>query len=139
MLGRDAAAGATLRAHDEGHAAVAARHQAELGGLVDQHVHAEHGEVHIEDFDDGAGARDGSTHTDADHAGFGDGRVAHALGAVLAEQAFSDLVGAAAFGNALADDEDQRVRRHFLVDRLAERVAVHDFACHCSYSLLRAQ
>jgi len=139
MLCRHTAAGSALRAHHERHAAVSAGHQPELGGLVDQHVHAEHGEVDVKNFNDRPCTRDGSTDADADHACFGNWRIADPLRAIFRQQPFGDLVGAAAFSNAFADDEDRLVAGHFLVDRFPKRIAVHDFSGHLLISLNRAQ
>jgi hypothetical protein len=105
----------------------AAGHQPELGGLIDDHVHAEHGEIDVEDLHDRPRPGESRADTDADHAGLGDRRVAHPAGAIFGQQPFRHLVGAAAFGDALADDEDFRVARHFFVDGLAKRVPVHNF------------
>ena len=49
--------------------------------------------------------------------------------AVLLEQPFRHLVGAAALGDAFADDEDFAVARHLLIDSLAQGLAVHHLSC----------
>ena len=62
----------------------------------------------------------GRADAEAGEAQLGDGRVDHALGAVLVQQALADLVGAVVLGDFLAHEEDRVVAGHLFVDGLVE-------------------
>jgi hypothetical protein len=118
MLAAILEAGAGHGADDHRHMGLAAGHEAQLGGMVGDLVHADADEIHQHDFDhrphaDHRGA-DGGTH----EAHLGNRSGAHAR-AVFGRQTLRDLDDAAAFriGDFLAEDDDVLVGFHRIVQR----------------------
>ena len=77
------ASGAPLGSKNERNATAASSHKAEFRGLVYNHIHAKHGKIDIEDFNNRPSTSDRRSHSDANHAGFGDRRIADAGRAVF--------------------------------------------------------
>ena len=130
MLGGVAAAGALLGANDQRDSGLAAEHVAQLGRLVDDRLHGQADEVDVHDLGDRPTARRGGADGHRGDGFFGDGRVAHALGAEFFGQALGDAEDAAAApaGDVLAHHEDGRVAPHLFAQRLVERFGVGDAA-----------
>ena len=119
MLAAGAEAGAGHRADRDRHLRLAARHEAQLGRMVDDHVHRHRREVHQHDL----GHRPHADHRRADGRAddglLGDRRGAHARRAVLGRQALGDAHDAAFLlvGDVLAEQDHVRVQRHRFVQR----------------------
>ena len=104
-----AAAGAHRGAEDE--RAGLAIDIVELSRHVHKLVHAERGEVHEHDFDNGARAGDGGSDGHAGEGRLGNRRVADAFRAEGVEKPARDAEGAAIRGDVLAHDKDAVVFR----------------------------
>ncbi len=104
---RAAAAGAAAGEADDERAGDAGAPEVG-GGLIDDLVEADAGEVGELHFDDGAHAADGSADGHADHGVFADGAVEDAAGEV-AREVLGGFEGAAEGGDVLAVDEHGRV------------------------------
>jgi hypothetical protein len=66
-------------------------------------------------------------------AGFGNRRVAQALGPEFVDQSLGDAIGTAIAAHFLADDEDVLVLGHGVMQRFAERVAIGQFSTMASF------
>jgi hypothetical protein len=96
VLRPSAAPTAGLGAEDHRHADAATGHVAQLRGLVDDRVQADRDEVHVHDLRHRPQARHRRPHGRAEHAGLGDRRVDHAIGAEALLQSACDAVDPAA-------------------------------------------
>ena len=120
---RGKADAAALRPADhQRHGRRAAQHVAELGGLVDDHVHHQGHEVEDLDLDDRPHAGDRSADAGAAEGRLGDRRVAHPLAPEAVQQALADLEDAAGIRHVLAHQEHARVALHLLRHRLVQRL-----------------
>jgi len=114
---------AVTAAEDDRDLVLAARHVADVGGVVDDLVDADPGEAPGHELDDGSQAHAGSADAQAREGGFGDGRVDDALGPVFFEHSFGDFISAVVLGDFLAHEEDVFVAVHFLGHGVAEGVS----------------
>src|SRR4051812_48670824 len=96
--------------------------------VVDDLVERKNTEINRHDFHDWPHAAEGSADPGADKGGFGEGRVANALGAELVEQPLGDRITAAIATDILAHQEHAGVSKERVSDRLAYRIAVGDLA-----------
>ena len=110
VLGADRRATDHRHAHGHRHGRPAARHVAELGGVVGELVEAHADEVHEHDLGHRPHAGHRRTHRRPDDRLLGDGGVADAVLTVLGRQALGDVEHAAAgrVGHVLAHEDDGR-------------------------------
>jgi hypothetical protein len=128
-LGGDALAGPSTGGHAQhpGHAALPARHKAQLGGLRADLIHGESGEIAEHDLHDGSHPDQGGSGTRSDDGVFADGGVAHSRRTELVEERAGDAKCAAVFGNVLSHQKDPLIAQHFFPQRLANRLLVGQF------------
>ena len=124
VLRRQLVARAAWHADHHRHLGLAAEHVADLRRVVDDLVVGDEREVDRHHLDHRSQAEHRRADGGADDDLFGDGRVDHALGAELVEQAVGDAIRAAELADVLADQEDGVVALHLLAQRFAKRDAV---------------
>ncbi len=117
-----AAAGGTAKNDRNGE--LAARHVADLRGVVDDLVVGDERKTPGHELDHGPQAVHGRADGQAGETGFADRRVDDPLRAELLQQALADLVGAVVFGDFLAHEHDAVVALHFFGEGLIEGFAV---------------
>ena len=101
---------------------LAAQHEAELRGLVDQHVHGEGDEIEDLDLDHRAKARDRGPDPAADETGFRNRSVPYPFRTELLHEPFRRPEDPAGRADVLAHDDDLGVALHLLVERFVERI-----------------
>ncbi len=128
MLRRRAGAGPGREAHHQRHRHRAAQHVAQLGGLVDDLLHRQRGEVGELELEDRAqpGQRRADRHPRA--AQLGDRRVHHPVLAVFLDQVAGHAEGAAVDADILAHQHDALVLAKRDVHRLADRLGIAELA-----------
>lgn len=120
VLAADLFGRAVRAAEDDRHVELAARHLAELRGVVDDLVERDGGEVPRHELDDGAEPDHGCADSHAREAALRDRRVEHPLRAELFEHAFGDFVGPLVVADFFAHQDHHRVSIHLLDHRGAE-------------------
>ena len=133
MLGAGRAARPALGAQHHGNGDLAACHISDLRHLVGDLVHGERDEVHVHQLHHGPQAGHRGAQPKADRGRLADGCIHEALRAELLVQTLRDGVCPAVASHFFPDHEDPGVSCHLLVQRVAERVAVHHL-CHRSLS-----
>ena len=117
-------AGTRHHTDDDGNRGLHPRHVTQFGGMVDDHVHADRGEIHQHDFGDGLVAVDGGADRRADNGlfrnrgGF-DPVVAEAGGQSLGHP---DDAAAFAVGDVFAEHQNRGVGIHCLDQGLINRL-----------------
>jgi len=104
----------------ERHGELAAGHVEQRGGVVDELVEREQGEVHRHDLDDRVHPSERRAYPRAGEAGLGEGGVADAVRPELLEQPARDPEAPAIAPDVLADHERQRVALEGVPNPLAE-------------------
>ncbi len=108
--------------------ALASRHVADLGGLIDKLIHAQQGKVTKHQFGDGAHAGHGGTDTETDVAFLGDGGIDDPVAAEFVPQALAALEDTPGLSHILTDEKNRFVAPHLLCHGLANGLAKCDFA-----------
>ena len=105
-------AGTGRETHHHRNRNLAAQHEAHLGGLVDDLLHGERGEIGKLELENGTQAGQRRTHGDAGAAQFGNRRVHDTVGTETLDQIAGDLEGAAIDADILAHQEDALILLH---------------------------
>ncbi|MOA16572.1 hypothetical protein D3C78_1367930 [compost metagenome] len=131
MLAAGAETGAGHGADDHRYMGLAARHEAQLGRMVDDHVHGHGGEVHQHDLGDRAHADDGGADGGTDDRLLGNRRGTHARIAVLAGEAtgHADDAPLLLVADVLAEHDDVLIRGHGVVERQVDRLNAIELGC----------
>src|SRR5438552_11464044 len=118
MMRRGRVSYANAAAQQEGHAQPATAHVLHFGDLIDDFTERVVDKVDEHEIDDRARAGHCCAAPEADESPFADWRVAQPFGAVFGEQAGGSGKVATARADALAENENSRVARHLVVERL---------------------
>ena len=128
MLGRCTRARSTRHADDKRHTRLAAKHETDLGSLVDDLLRGQQRKVGELKFQNRPHAGQRRPHRHTRHAKLGNRRVDHTLGTKAVDQITRHAKGPAIGANIFAKGEHTRIGLHRLSHRFTDGLGIGEFA-----------